>query len=113
MKNRISCRKSGNNFSVVFQGAMTVDRIAKLRVVFLKILDGGKTFLLDLSGVKQADSSFLQLLCSADKYAVSRSKELLLEGELSGELRRMIQLTGFFKHARTAFAEAVKNEVWS
>ncbi|MFP4382514.1 MAG: STAS domain-containing protein [Spirochaetia bacterium] len=113
MKNRISCRKSGNSIAVVFQGAMTVDRIEKLRAVFLKILAGGKTFLLDLSGVKQADSSFLQLLCSADKYAENRSKALLLNGEISGELRRMIQLTGFFKHARTDFAESVKNEVWS
>ncbi|MGE4296554.1 MAG: STAS domain-containing protein [Desulfovibrionaceae bacterium] len=76
-------------------GAATLDGCEKIKAALLAALGRCRTLTLDVSGVTQADLSFLQLLCAADKSAKARGGSLAHLHAPSAAVVEAVRTTGF------------------
>jgi anti-anti-sigma regulatory factor len=77
------------------EGNMGVERAAELKKELRTYLDSTKKLIIDLSRLKTADLSFLQLLYAVKLQAVNEGKELTFTGEISDKLGEVLISSGF------------------
>ena len=76
-------------------GDIMISHAGTLKETLLRAIDEKGDLLLDLTAVKAAGTSCIQLLCSFHKTLHSMNRELSLLGELSSSLRQTIRMAGF------------------
>ena len=76
-------------------GTCTVEEARRMRDLIMKRLQETDRVVLNVSGVGEADLSFLQLVCAAHKSALYANKTLVLDGVPSEPLTRKVREAGF------------------
>ena len=90
--------KAGASAELIWQGDMTVRRIATLRAELQFALDGHQRLTLRLGDVKEVDLAFLQMLCAAHRYASRNARELSVVGDAERVFATTLELAGFSRH---------------
>jgi len=87
-----------NSTVVTFEGSQTIEKAEDVKKNLLSALKGKKKqILLDLSKIEKIDSSFLQLLYSANLEAVKKKKVISFTGEIPERVKEIMELSGFDK----------------
>lgn len=86
--------KKGQISSLLLKGDMTIYQAAEIKAAIVEALAKSKKLHLDLEKVEDVDLTFLQLLCSAHRTAVCTEKEIILRGNFSDSLKKMIEDSG-------------------
>lgn len=86
----------GKASGLELSGDMTIQRIAALKAQVSEALAGSDKLVLKLKDVERADLTFLQLLCSAHRTAVSSGKILCCD-EVSEAVDQAISDAGFIR----------------
>ena len=97
-----STNKAGASAELIWQGDLTVRRIATLKAELQFALDGHQRLTLRLSDVKEIDLAFLQMLCAAHRYASRNGKELNVVGDPGRIFAGTLELAGFSRHVGCA-----------
>lgn len=94
-KNKPAKRVSGEQTAFEARGTCTVEEAGRIRTLLMEKLRESDRVVLSLSGVDEADLSFLQLLCAVHKSAFNARKTLVLDGVPSEPLTRKAREAGF------------------
>lgn len=88
---------------LLWQGELAVRQIAALKEELLAALAGHGSLTLRLASVSEVDLAFLQMLCSAHRYASSSRKELNVVGDPERVFAGALELAGFARHVGCAY----------
>lgn len=80
---------------LTLHGALTIQRITELKEAVLKSLNSHSHLEIKLEDVRQVDLSFLQLLCSAHKTALSLGKDFTLSSPRPDLFQKTVHDAGF------------------
>ncbi len=85
---------AGSDAAIVLTGRLTIERAAELKDMFAQALDAGDDVSVDLSGVEDADVTFLQVLWAAYTSAGQRGLRISLAGEIPESLKELAGRAG-------------------
>lgn len=91
-------KSAAGSAELLWQGELAVRQVAALREELLTALDGHGRLTLRLTNVSEVDLAFLQMLCSAHRYASSSRKELNVVGDPERVFAGTLELAGFARH---------------
>jgi len=91
--------------TVSLTGDLTIDRAATLREELSAALKNAGAVIVDMNRVKSIDLSFIQLLYGASAEASRSRISFSLIGTLTPEVRSMLEIGGFCRHAPADAAE--------
>ncbi|TVM36756.1 STAS domain-containing protein [Oceanidesulfovibrio marinus] len=84
------------NFNcITLSGRLTIERAPEFKDLFLKALDAGVDFDVDMTAVESVDVTFLQVLWAAYKSAEKRGLCISVAGSIPDELKETAALAGF------------------
>jgi anti-anti-sigma regulatory factor len=96
----VHVEQAGEVVLVTVGGDLTVSNIAPVREALLAAFAASRHVGLEISAVREADVSCLQLLCAAFRTALAEGKELtLLNWDLPKPLRALARDAGFERRA--------------
>lgn len=95
--------RSGRTTLITLGGDLTIGRVAEIKGIILKALDAGECLVLQISGCKTMDFSFLQLLCSAHRTASRSDKFLKLDDTLPELFFEAVDEAGYFRERGCAY----------
>ena len=103
MAKKTVAKRTTANAELHWQGDLVVRRIATLKDELLATLDGQERLTLRLANVNEVDLAFLQMLCSAHRYASGKRKELSVVGDPERVFAGTLELAGFARHVGCAY----------
>ena len=80
---------------LVLEGELNLCRIRQLHEELRSSMENVRKLDVDISGVVEADLSFLQLLCSAHRTAVKTGKTLNLMNDIPEAVRQAMEANGY------------------
>jgi ABC-type transporter Mla MlaB component len=80
---------------LVLEGELTLQQVRPLHEELRSSMGNVRKLDVDISGVEEADLSFLQLLCSAHRTAVKTGKTLNLIEDIPEVVRQAMELNGY------------------
>jgi ABC-type transporter Mla MlaB component len=92
---QIEREQSGNTSWLRLKGRCTVEHAADLKAALVDALHSQEHLLVVLDEVNEIDLSFLQLLCSAHRTAITRNKCFALDGDLPEVFKRAVEGAGY------------------
>lgn len=90
--------KRNHSTELTPRGELTIEQVAAFRQELVSALAAADRLTISLAEATQIDLSFLQLLCSAHRTAVSQRKELVLIGVSTREVEAVLREAGFSRH---------------
>lgn len=103
MAKKTVAKSATGSAELLWQGDLAVRRIATLKDELLSALDGQERLTLRLANVDEVDLAFLQMLCSAHRYASGNRKELSVVGDPERVFAGTLELAGFARHVGCAY----------
>jgi ABC-type transporter Mla MlaB component len=100
-----------NSATLTVSGDLTIHNASGFRDVLREWTEKSDTLYLDLGGVEDADLTCLQLVCSAHRFMMNKSKHLNMAGELPDSIIKVARAAGFARK-RGCRAEAKNTCVW-
>ena len=89
--------KEGKSEILTFSDNILKENIRDLRELMIDSIDRSESLTIEFHDFKKTDMFFIQLLCSAHKYAVSKSKTINIIGSLPDTIKTILENYGFYK----------------
>ena len=86
---------SNGTREITFGGALNIREAPRLHAEILAAMASGEALVIDVSGVTEADVSFVQLLLAARRSADAQGKPLTLKGPVLEAVRAVLRRGGF------------------
>ncbi len=102
---------SNNTETITLDGELTLPRAEELKKLFVQALDDRDAIAVKFGNVRAVDLSFLQLFCSLHRSAVTRKKEIALEGAVPTALKETAAEAGYLRLAGCKL-DFEKNCLW-
>lgn len=102
MAKKAETKSAAGSSELLWQGDLSVRRIAALKEELQSALDGHERLTLRLTAVAEVDLAFLQMLCAAHRYASRNKKELAVVGDAERVFATTLELAGFSRHVGCA-----------
>ena len=80
---------------LVLEGELTLEHVRQLHEELRSSMENVRKLDVDISGVVEADLSFLQLLCSAHRTAVKTGKTLNFVKDIPESVRQVMENNGY------------------
>ena len=90
---------------VTLRGNLTIRRAVELKAQLAEALGKAQTVLIEFADYREADLSFIQLLCSAHRTALRNGGDLRLGGGGRRAVLDMAHRAGFFREKACSFSE--------
>jgi anti-anti-sigma regulatory factor len=103
----INQKREGDSLTLAISGKCTVEHAAALREALLQAVAAGGALALDVSGVEEADVTFLQLVLATALTLQRDGKTLLRHGPVSEAAGQAARVSGFDRtpQLQTFFAD--------
>jgi ABC-type transporter Mla MlaB component len=88
---------AANIGTITLDGELTLPRAEELKKLFAQALDDQDSIEIKFGGVRAVDLSFLQLVCSLHRSAVTRKKHISLEGAVPTALKETATDAGYLR----------------
>lgn len=95
--NRIEVKKNSDSETLFFSEKILKNDIKDIKEILFDSINRNNNIFIDFNNLNKTDIFFVQLLCSAHKYAVSKNKIIRITNNLPESLKILLENFGFYR----------------